>query len=161
MMSFAHNKSSVVTSNSFRLSRTIIKTLFASFVGCFGLSIAAVADVVSDRKAGFKANAASMKTIAAAIGGGDNQTVINQAATISSWAQKIPSYFPEGSGLGDTKARAAIWANFDDFTALSKANETAANKLVLAAKSGDPGAMMAGLKNLGSSCKACHRLYKD
>ena len=44
---------------------------------------------------------------------------------------------------------------------LSKANETAANKLVTAAKSGDPGAMMASLKNLGSSCKVCHRSYKD
>ena len=161
MMSFAHNKSSVVTSNSFRLSRTIIKTLFASFVGCFGLSIAAVADVVSDRKANFRANAASMKAIAAAIGAGDYLTVINQAEKISTWAQKIPTYFPQGSDSGDTKARAEIWINFDDFTSLSKANEASANRLVTAAKSGDPGAMMAGLKNLGGSCKACHKLYKD
>ena len=102
-----------------------------------------------------------MKAIASAIGGGDYQTVINQAKTISNWAQKIPVYFPEGSGFGDTKARAEIWANFDDFTALSKANETAANRLVTAAKSGDQGAMMASLKNLGGSCKACHRSYKD
>ena len=87
--------------------------------------------------------------------------MINQAKTISSWAQKIPGYFPEGSRFGDTKARTEIWANFDDFTALSKANETAANKLVTAAKSGDPGAMMASLENLGSSCKACHRSHED
>ena len=119
------------------------------------------ADVISERKAGFKTNAASMKAIASAIGGGDYQTVINQANTISNWAHKIPGYFPEGSGFGDTKARAEIWTNFDDFTALSKANETAANKLVTAAKSGDPDAMMAGLKNLGGSCKARHSLYKD
>jgi cytochrome c556 len=102
-----------------------------------------------------------MKAIAAAIGGGDFATVINQAESISGWAQKIPSYFPEDSGSGDTKARAEIWVNFDDFTALSKANETAADGLVIAAKSGDPGAMMAGLKNLGGSCKACHKSYKD
>ena len=123
--------------------------------------MAASADIVFDRKAGFRANAASIKVIAAAIGGGDYQTVINQAATISSWAPQIPNYFPEGSGSGDTKAKAEIWVNFDDFTALSKANQTAANMLVTAAKSGDPGAMMAGLKNPGNSCKACHKLYKD
>ena len=71
-----------------------------------------------------------MKAIASAIGDGDCKTVINQAKMISNWAQKIPGYFPEGSGFGDTKARAEIWTNFDDFTALSKANKTAANKLV-------------------------------
>jgi cytochrome c556 len=123
--------------------------------------MAATADVITDRKAGFKANAAAMKAIAAAIGDGDYATVIKQAESISSWAQKIPSYFPEGSGSGDTKARAEIWVNFDDFSALSKANETAADRLVIAAKSGDPGAMMAGLKNLGGSCKACHKSYKN
>ena len=127
----------------------------------FGFSISANADVISPRKAGFKTNAASMKAIASAIGGGDYQTVINQAKTISNWAQKIPGYFPEGSGVGDTKARAEIWTNFKDFTALAMANETAANRLVTTAKSGNPGAMMAGLKNLGGSCKACHRSYKD
>ena len=161
MSSLASNKSKAVAANSFSLSPPILKALSATLIGFFGFSIAASADIVFDRKAGFKANAASMQAIAAAIGGGDYQTVINQAATISSWAQKIPNYFPEGSGSGDTKARAEIWVNFNDFTALSKTNQRAANRLVLAAKSGDPGAMMAGLKNLGSSCKACHKSYKD
>ena len=161
MNSLATNKSTVIGSNFFRPSPFFLKFLSVLLIVFFGFSISANADVVSQRKAGFKTNAASMKAIASAIGGGDYQTVINQAKTISSWAHKIPNYFPKGSRFGDTKARAEIWANFDDFTALSKANETAANKLVTAAKSGDPGAMMASLKNLGSSCKACHRSYKD
>ena len=102
-----------------------------------------------------------MKAIASAIGDGDCKTVINQAKMISNWAQKIPGYFPEGSRFGGTEARAKIWKNFDDFTALSEANEAAANGLVKAAKSGDPGAMVTSLKILGGSCKACHRSYKD
>ncbi len=97
-----------------------------------------------------------MKAIASAIEGGDYQTVINQAMTISNWEQKIRGYFPGGSEFGDIEARPKIWANFEDFSALSKANETAANRLVIAAKAGDPGAMMAGLKSLGGSCKTCH-----
>lgn len=161
MNSLATNKSTVIGSNLFRPSPFFLKFLSVLLIVVFGFSISANADVVSQRKAGFKTNAASMKAIASAIGVGDYQTVINEAKTISSWAHKIPGYFPEGSRFGDTKARVEIWANFDDFTALSKANETAANKLVTAAKSGDPGAMMASLKNLGSSCKACHRSYKD
>ena len=161
MSSLAQNKSIIVASNSFRLSSPILGPITVILIGFLGFNMAATADVIFDRKAGFKANAVSMKAIAAAIGGGDYKTVINQAATISSWAQKIPNYFPEGSGSGNTKARAEIWVNFDDFTALSKANQTAANRLLTAAKSGDSGAMMEGLKYLGSSCKACHKLYKD
>ena len=119
------------------------------------------ADIIADRKAGFKGNADSMKAIAAAIGGSDYQTVISLAEGIASWASKIPSYFPEGSDSGDTKARAEIWFEFDAFKAKAKANETAALTLVAAAKSGDQGAMMAGLKNLGASCKSCHSNFKD
>ena len=119
------------------------------------------ADIIADRKAGFKGNADSMKAIAAAIGSGDYQTVINLAEGIASWANTIPSYFPEGSDSGDTKARAEIWFEFDAFKAKAKANETAARTLVTAAKSGDQGAMMSGLKNLGASCKSCHSSFKD
>ncbi len=161
MSSMAPNKSNVAVANFFNLSLPILQATSATMIVFFGFSMAASADIVFDRKAGFRANAASMRVIAAAIGGGDYQTVLSEAATISRWAQKIPNYFPEGSGLGDTKARAEIWVNFDDFSALSKANQTAANRLVAVAKSGDPGAMMEGLKNLGTSCKACHKLYKD
>ena len=88
------------------------------------------ADIIADRKAGFKRNADSMKAIAAAIGGGDYQTVINRADRIASWASKIPNYFPEGSDSGDTKARAEIWFEFDAFKAKAKANETAALPLL-------------------------------
>ena len=80
---------------------------------------------------------------------------------ISSWAENVQNYFPNVCGLRDATAGVEIRVNFDDFTALSKANQTAANRLLTAAKSGDSGAMMEGLKYLGSSCKACHKLYKD
>ena len=79
---------------------------------------------------------------------------------ISSWAENVQNYFPNLCGLRDATAGVEIRVNFDDFTALSKANETSLDKLVMATKSGDPGAMIAGLKNLVSSCNACHKLYK-
>jgi cytochrome c556 len=140
------------------LSRVCATLVVCLVVTGFGT---ANADVIADRKAGFKRNADSMKAIAAAIGSGDHQTVISRAEGISSWASKIPSYFPEGSDSGDTKARAEIWFEFDAFKAKAKTNETAAQTLVSAAKLGDQGAMMAGLKNLGASCKSCHSSFKD
>ena len=87
--------------------------------------------------------------------------MITQAKTISNWAQKIPGFFPQWSGFGDTRAQVEIWVNSGDFTALRKANETVTNRLITDAKSGDPGAIMAGFKNLGGSRKAWFRLYKD
>jgi cytochrome c556 len=138
-----------------RICATLVVCLVATGFGT------ANADIIADRKAGFKRNADSMKAIAAAIESGDYQTVISRADGIASWASKIPSYFPEGSDSGDTKARAEIWFEFDAFKAKAKANETAARTLVTAAKSGDQGAMMAGLKNLGASCKSCHSDFKE
>jgi cytochrome c556 len=138
-----------------RVCATIVVCLVATGSGT------ANADIIADRKAGFKGNADSMKAIAAAIGSGDYQTVMSRADGIASWASRIPSYFPQGSDSGDTKARAEIWFEFDAFKAKAKANETAAQTLVTAAKSGDQGAMMAGLKNLGASCKSCHSDFKD
>jgi cytochrome c556 len=90
-----------------RVCATLVVCLAATGFGT------ANADIITDRKAGFKGNADSMKAIAAAIGGGDYQTVISRAEGIASWASKIPSYFPEGSDSGDTKARAEIWFEFD------------------------------------------------
>jgi len=124
-------------------------------------SLPATADVIADRKANFKANGAAMKTIAAAIGDGNRDLITAEAKKIAAWAAQIPAYFPEGSDSGDTKARAEIWFDFADFTNRAKANEDAANALVKAATTGDPAAMIAGLKNLGASCKACHSTYKD
>ena len=94
-----------------QICTTIVVCLVATGFGT------ANADIIADRKAGFKRNADSMKAIAAAIGSGDYQTVISRGEGIASWASKIPSYFPEGSDSGDTKARAEIWFEFDAFEA--------------------------------------------
>ena len=138
-----------------RVCATLVVCLVATGFGT------ANADIIADRKAGFKRNADSIKAIAAAIGSGDYQTVISRTEGIASWASKIPSYFPEGSDSGDTKARAEIWFEFDAFKAKAKANETTAQTLVTAAESADQGAMMAVLKNLGASSKSCHSDFKD
>ena len=140
-----------------------LSRVFATIVVClvatgFGT---ANADIIADRKAGLKGNADSMKAIAAVIGSGDFQTVISRSEGGSSWASKIPSYFSVRRDPSDINAHAEIWFEFDAFKAKAKANETAAQTLVIAAKSGNQSAMIAGLKNLGASCKSCHSDFKD
>ena len=123
--------------------------------------VVAQADVIAERKANFKANAAAMKAINAALGGGDFDTVITQTTIIADWARVMPNYFPENSDTGDTKARADIWMDFDDFKNRASANEKAALTLISTAKTGDVSATIGALKVLGGTCKSCHDNFKD
>ena len=119
------------------------------------------ADVIAERKANFKANAAAIKAINAALGGGDFDTVITQATTIADWARVMPDYFPENSDSGNTKARADIWMDFNGFKSRASGNEQAALTLISTAKTGDVSATFSALKALGGTCKSCHDNFKD
>ena len=120
----------------------------------------ASAGVIEDRKANFKANNASMRTIGGALGAGDFATIAAEAQKIADWAAVMPDYFPEGSGTGDTSARAAIWENFKGFTAAAKANHDATLILLAAAEAGDVNAAKSALGEVGGTCKACHQQFK-
>ena len=133
----------------------------AVFVGMICGSFAAGADVIADRKANFKANAAAMKSISAALGAGDFDMVAKQAKTIVAWAQVMPDYFPEGSDQGDTKARAEIWMDFDAFKSHAMDNEKAVLALISMAETGDITATIGALKSLGGTCKSCHSKFKE
>ena len=141
-----------------RLRSAIGLVIFSSMISS---SVVAQADVIAERKANFKANAAAMKAINAALGGGDFDTVITQATTIADWARVMPDYFPENSDMGDTKARAEIWMDFDGFTSRASANEKSALTLISTAKTGDVSATIGALKQLGGTCKSCHDNFKD
>ncbi len=141
-----------------RLRSAIGLVIFSSMISS---AVVAQADVIAERKANFKANAAAMKAINAALGGGDFDTVITQATTIADWARVMPDYFPENSDSGDTKARADIWMDFDGFKSRASANEQAALTLISTAKIGDVSATIGALKALGGTCKSCHDNFKD
>ena len=113
----------------------------------------ASAGVIEDRKANFKANNASMRTIGGALGAGDFATIAAEAQKIADWAAVMPDYFPEGSGP-------AIWENFEGFTAAAKANHDAALTLLAAAEAGDVNAAKGALGEVGGTCKACHQQFK-
>ena len=139
------------------------RSIFSAVLTVALLGIAclpASAGVIEDRKANFKANNASMRTIGGALGAGDFATIAAEAQKIADWAAVMPDYFPEGSGTGDTSARPAIWENFEGFTAAAKANHDAALTLLAAAEAGDVNAAKAALGEVGGTCKACHQQYK-
>lgn len=122
----------------------------------------AQADVIKERKEGFKGNKDAAEAIKKVVdAGGPAADVVAPAQKIADWATKIPAHFPKGSDQGDTKAKPDIWANWDDFTKDASNNHEAALKLVAAGKSGDMGAVKAAFGALGATCGACHKQFKE
>ena len=141
-----------------RLRSAIGLIIFSSMIS---VPVVAQADVIAERKANFKVNAAAMKAIRAALGAGDFETVVTQATTIAQWAKVMPNYFPANSDVGDTKARPDIWMDFDAFKRSASKNEKAALELISIANKGDMSSTINAVKQLGVSCKSCHNNFKD
>jgi cytochrome c556 len=150
---------------AFMLEQSILRLRSANALLIFSSMIfnplVAQADVIAERKANFKANAAAMKAIRAALGAGDFETVVTQATTIAQWAKVMPNYFPANSDVGDTKARPDIWMDFDAFKRSASKNEKAALELISIANKGDMSSTINAVKQLGVSCKSCHNNFKD
>ena len=123
-------------------------------------NLPAAAAVIEERKANFKASNASMRAMGAALGAKDFAVITVEAQKIADWATVMPDYFPEGSGSGNTSAKATIWEEFAAFKASAKANHDAALMLIAAAKAEDMTATKNALGQLGGSCKACHQQFK-
>ena len=123
-------------------------------------SLPAAADVIEERKANFKASNASMRAMGAALGAKDFVVITAEAQKIADWATVMPDYFPEGSGSGNTSAKATIWEDFAAFKASAKANHDAALMLIAAAEAEDMTTTKNALGQLGGTCKACHQQFK-
>lgn len=130
------------------------------FIVMMVTAASAHADVITERKENFRSNVKSLKLIQPAIQDGDRETIINEAEAIARWAKAMPEFFPNGSDMGDTKARPEIWENWDDFLAKSAANQDAAETLASLAAVGDDDALPGAFGALSKTCGDCHNLYK-
>lgn len=69
--------------------------------------------------------------------------------------------YPEGSEGGRTKAKADIWLDMEDFESKMKELQDAAAKLNDVAMSGSEADTKAAMKDVGETCKSCHKEYKS
>jgi cytochrome c556 len=120
----------------------------------------AYADIIAERKENFRGNVKSLKLIQPAMADGDMETISTEAKAIADWAKVMHEFFPDGSDMGDTKARPAIWENWDDFLAKATANQDAALTLAELAAAGDQDALPGAFGALSKTCGDCHKLYK-
>ncbi len=92
----------------------------------------------------------------------DADSIKTHAADIKSTASlNIIAGFPEDSESEDSAALADIWMDFDDFKQKLSDFQLAAGVLDQAAQSADKAKVAAAMKDLGASCKGCHKKYKN
>jgi cytochrome c556 len=143
-----------------------IRIFLIALAGLFFLSVTsqlfAQEDVIKKRKSLMKSTSKSVKTIKKAVKEKDYATVEAKAKLIAATMGELPSLFPKGSTSGKSRAKEAIWKDWEKFMRGAKSNKES-NKEVAeflaeaaAAKDGDQVATLVK----GIDCRTCHKSFR-
>lgn len=150
----------------------MLRTLItACTVGCALLAGAAVADTDPDnaikyRKAVLQPLGANLTGIAMNAKGevAFPDAVPAHAQMVAAAAPLLLPAFEQntaGEGSAQTKAKDAIWDDWDSFAELANDLEVAAAELASVADAGDMAAVGRQLGAVGGTCKACHDKFRE
>lgn len=81
------------------------------------------------------------------------------AASIATRAVEAPELFEAKEDDPKSEALPAIWNNFDDFTAKSKALEKVALRAITSMATLEE--LRPALQEIGAACTQCHRTYRE
>jgi cytochrome c556 len=87
----------------------------------------------------------------------DAAVVKKSATTILEKLKEAHGLFPEGSGGGDSRAKAEIWSDRAGFDKAMKESQAAAEAMAAVT---EEAAFMPAMKTLGGTCKNCHDKYR-
>ncbi|MCK5620854.1 MAG: cytochrome c [Alphaproteobacteria bacterium] len=155
----------------FAFSRKIlVASLAVAAVGALALPAlsATPAETVKLRQETMKQLGGHMKAIKsfAMEGQGSAEDVAKRAGEIGEIAARIPSLFPEGTGMDEVLdpkngAKPEIWLDWDNFLKARASLEAQSRALAAAAGGGDQAAIRAAFQNLGKNgCGNCHKPYR-
>jgi cytochrome c556 len=138
----------------------------AAAILCSVPSLAANGDVIATRVAGFKQLGSAYKAVNDQLRGGSPQldVVRRNAEQIRSIAGEQFRWFPAGSGPAPgrtTRAKQEIWSQRSGFQAAQNALAGRANDLASATRGNDISRIQAAAQELGRTCQACHRQYRE
>lgn len=86
--------------------------------------------------------------------------VATHARALHATSLMMPDVFPEGSAVGESRAKPEIWQEWDKFQGLIRDLNAQAEKLAQVAESGDMTAIGAQLQETGKACGNCHKPYR-
>ena len=116
-------------------------------------------EVIDKRKQLYQKNNENMKLIYSAISSENFEQVVKSAGEIEAFANKMTDYFPVGSVSRGSSEN--IWSDFEGFTKAAKLNSNAAKTLRIAAQDNKLDELNSLFSELSSTCKSCHRSYKN
>jgi len=117
--------------------------------------------IVKERMDNFKESKASMKLLKKAVRNKDFDVIVKEAGSIHRWAEKLTTYFPEGSNPHPSEALDLIWKEIDRFELRAVDQLEASGRLRQAGMERDSEAAASDFSELGKSCKACHNDYRE
>jgi cytochrome c556 len=86
--------------------------------------------------------------------------ILDHARSIQQNSKMTLAMFPKGTGLGNTKAKSAIWGNWSKFESAVQDFERESVKLAKVAESGDIEALAKQVRATGKTCGGCHRNFR-
>jgi cytochrome c556 len=115
-----------------------------------------VEQMIEKRQATMKEDGGILKT-AGTLSGAD---AVAAADKLIQNFTNLQALFPPGSNVGKSDAMANIWDDFDDFQGRFINNVELSKAMKAAAEAGDAAAYGDVVKQIGSSCGACHQNYR-
>jgi len=116
-------------------------------------------EIIDKRKQLYQKNNDNMKLIYSAISSENFEQVIKSAGEIEAFANEMTDYFPVGSVSRGSSEN--IWSDFEGFSKAAKLNSNAAKTLRIAAQDNKLDELNNLFSELSSTCKSCHRSYKN
>ncbi|MFB3819444.1 MAG: cytochrome c [Candidatus Methylomirabilales bacterium] len=118
-------------------------------------------DVVENRQRLMRLLGGSWGDIQAKAKAGNIEAIAVNAETIAVSSYHIPRLFPEGSLVEKSNAKPEIWQRRDEFNTAAKNLTALAEQLRDAARSKDPAAVEARVKEFGAkACGTCHTPFR-
>ena len=143
------------------LTRFLATVTLAAILAVAALAGTAPAAGPSDAQL-VQARVAAMKENGKILKGAKELTgaaAVSAATTILKNFSSFPSLFRKGSITPDSRATAAIWENWADFSGRLSAEKANASAMLAAAKAGDREAYLAAIEALKKPCSSCHLTY--
>lgn len=147
-----------------------MKALLMSVAGMLALGVSSVSvadqyeDAIAYRQAAFTLVKGNFGPMGAMVKGKipfDAEAFSEYAANLAAVAGMADDGFIDGSDMGETKAKSAVWEQRAEFDNKMQQFQKLAGELAVVAKSGDMGAIKPKFGATAKSCKSCHEDFKN
>ncbi|AXB77336.1 cytochrome c [Novosphingobium sp. P6W] len=152
-------------SKSLSLAALGMSAAFLAVTSTLAVAASPAATTIATRHANFKKMGGAMKVLKDQVSSGtiDKPAAVAAAKTLAATGRAQVGLFPNGSGASSgvkTDALPAIWTNRAVFDGQMKAFIAQADKMVVAANTGNAAAVGAQFKAVGGTCAACHKQFR-